>query len=70
MKSLEFAEVLADNEKADIIKKGTEFNVYNEKNEFIGVVAVQRTTLVYLDMQQIPVDLLIGNYTFKEIVEE
>ena len=51
------------------IKNGTKFNVYKKKKK-IGVVGVIDTTVVYLDMATIPVDLYTENYIFEEIGEK
>ncbi len=69
MTSKELLEKMQKNSKADLIPKGAEFEVYNADNKKLGIIAVQRTTIVYLDMKEIPQDLLIGNYIFKEITE-
>lgn len=68
MKSSEFCEKLRNNADANLIRKGTEFNVYNSNKELLGIVAVQRTMIVYVDMINIPNDLLFGDYTFEEII--
>ena len=67
MKSSEFCEKIRNNADADLIKKGTEFNVYDSNKKLLGTVAVQRTQIVYVNMTEIPTDLLFGNYTFEEI---
>lgn len=65
MKSTDF--IVKVNKKE--IKNGTKFNVYLE-NKKIGVVGVIDTTVVYLDMATIPVDLYTENYIFEEIGEK
>lgn len=65
MKSTDF--IVKVNKKE--IKNGTKFNVYHE-NKKIGVVGVIDTTVVYLDMATIPVDLYTENYIFEEIGEK
>ena len=46
------------------IPNGTEFKVMNGETE-IGILAVQRTIIVYVDMVSIPNDLLVNDeYTF------
>ncbi len=67
MKSSEFYNKLMNNAEANLIAKGTEFHVYDNEKNLLGTVAVQRTTIVYLDMNNIPSDLLFGNYIFEEI---
>lgn len=52
------------------IKNGTKFEVFDQEQKRIGVIGVIDTTVVYLDMPEIPNDILIGNYIFKEIKEE
>jgi len=67
--SNEFTNTLKKNFKANLIPKGTEFEVTNAKGNYIGIVAVQRTTIVYLSMPKVPDDLLVGDYHFKEITD-
>lgn len=67
MKSSEFYNKLMNNAEANLIEKGTEFYVYDSSDNLLGTVAVQRTTIVYLDMNNIPSDLLFGDYRFEEI---
>ncbi len=69
MTSQELSMKMSNNANAQLIPKGTEFKVYDSKGEILGTVAIQRTTIVYLDMKIIPQDLLIGDYTFEEIIE-
>lgn len=52
------------------IKNGTKFEVFSQEQERIGTIGVIDTTVVYLDMPEIPNDILIGDYIFKEITEE
>lgn len=52
------------------IKNGTKFEVFSQEQERIGIIGVIDTTVVYLDMPEIPNDILIGDYIFKEITEE
>lgn len=52
------------------IKNGTKFEVYSQDRTFIGTIGVIDTTVVYLDMPNIPRDILIGNYIFEEVKEE
>ncbi len=52
------------------IKNGTKFEVYDQEQKRIGIIGVIDTTVVYLDMPEIPNDILIGDYIFKEIKEE
>lgn len=65
MESQEFIEQVKNSK----IKNGSKFEVYNSNNEVIGIVGVIDTTVVYLDIKDIPEDLYIGNYTFKLIEE-
>lgn len=66
----EFLETVKNNEKGKDIKNGTEFEVFKE-DESIGVVAVQRTSIVYHGMPNIPVDLLTNDiYSFNELADE
>lgn len=65
MKAIEFSKKVNDKE----IKNGSKYNVYNSVNELIGTVGVIDTTVVYLEMEQIPTDILIGDYTY-ELIEE
>ncbi len=52
------------------IKNGTKFEVFDQEQKSIGIIGVIDTTVVYLDMPEIPNDILIGDYIFKEIKEE
>lgn len=52
------------------IINGTKFMVYNQERDKIGTIGVIDTTITYLDMPEIPNDILIGNYIFEEIKEE
>ncbi len=65
MKALEFSQKVKDKK----IKNGSKFKVYDNNKEYIGTVGVIDTTVVYLDIKQIPTDLAIGDYIF-EIIEE
>lgn len=56
--------------KDKAIKNGTKFEVFDQEQNSIGIIGVIDTTVVYLDMPEIPNDILIGNYIFKEIKEE
>ncbi|MBO5475535.1 MAG: hypothetical protein J5982_03385 [Bacilli bacterium] len=51
------------------IKNGTKFEVYDQEKNKIGIIGVIDTTVVYLDMPEIPNDILIGNYIFEEVKE-
>lgn len=71
MNGLEFIDKVNENEKADLIPLGTEFQVYNNEGQTIGFVGVHRTVVAYNhDMTEVPNDLYSENYTFKEIVNE
>lgn len=67
MKTQEFIKKV--NEKS--IKNGTIFDVL-KNNKKIGQVGVIRGTIVYFEFvdNEIPVDLLIGDYIFNETDEE
>lgn len=67
MKTQEFIKKV--NEKS--IKNGTIFDVL-KNNTKIGQVGVIRGTIVYFEFvdNEIPVDLLIGDYIFNETDEE
>lgn len=62
MNSIQFACEIKEKK----IKNGTKFEVYR-KREKIGTVGVIDSMVVYLDMKDIPQDLLIGDYIFKRI---
>lgn len=71
MNGLEFIDKVNENEKADLIPLGTEFQVYNSEGQTIGSVGVHRTVVAYNhDFTKVPEDLFSENYTFKEIVNE
>lgn len=65
MKAIDFSQKVNDKE----FKNGSKFNVYNQTEELIGTVGVIDSTIVYLEMEQIPTDILIGDYTY-ELIEE
>lgn len=51
-------------------KSGTEFKVFKGTEE-IGVVAVVRSTIVYVDVKEIPKDLFINDeYSFEMLEVE
>lgn len=51
-------------------KSGTEFKVFKGTKE-IGVVAVVRSTIVYVDVKEIPTDLFINDeYSFEMLEVE
>ena len=52
------------------IKNGSKFYVYDSSNTLIGTVGIIDTTVVYLDMKEVPVDLFTGDYNFDLIEEE
>lgn len=52
------------------IKNGTKFEVFDNNDIKLGIVGVIDTTIVYLDMPNIPADLLVGDYRFIELDEE
>lgn len=52
------------------IKNGSKFYVYDSSNALIGTIGVIDTTVVYLDMKEVPVDLFTGDYNFDLIEEE
>ena len=69
LNSEEFSKLVKGNIKADKIPKGTEFKVYDSNNKYMCTLAVQRTTITYLDVVKIPQDIFVGNYTFVEIAD-
>lgn len=69
LNSEEFSELVKKNSKADKIAKGTEFKVYDNKQKYLCTIAVQRTTITYLDIAEMPTDILVGEYTFIEVVD-
>ena len=52
------------------IKNGSKFYVYDSSNVLIGAIGVIDTTVVYLDIKEVPVDLFTGDYNFDLIEEE
>lgn len=67
MNSLEFVGKVNNKE----FENGTKFNVYDKRNKLIGTLGVIDTTIVYLDFEVIPGNLLLDkdNYTFEKIEE-
>lgn len=66
MKAIEFSQKVNNKE----IKNGSKFKVYNSNDELVGTVGVIDTTVVYLEMQEIPTDILMGDYIYELIEEE
>ena len=71
LSSEEFSDIVKRNRNADLIPKGTEFKVYdcNNNNKYLCTLAVQRTIITYIDVLEMPQDLLVGNYLFVEEIE-
>ncbi len=69
LNSEEFSELVKKNSKADKIAKGTEFKVCDKNDKYLCTLAVQRTTITYLDVVEMPNDILVGEYTFVEVVD-
>ncbi len=67
---IEFLELVKNNKDASQIKNGTEFNVF-KGNKKIGVIAIQRTNIVYVDIPRDVFDLLNSDeYSFSQIIEK
>lgn len=67
--SEEFVDLVKNNAKADKIPKGTEFRVYDKKEQYLCTLAVQRTSITYLEIVSLPTDILTNDYTFIEVVD-
>lgn len=69
LNSEEFSELVKKNAKADKIAKGTEFKVYDKNNKYLCTLAVQRTTITYLEIIELPTSIFVGDYKFVEVVD-